>query len=793
MEPFLWTFDDVVRFIDHPDLPVRRWALERLTKRFPDRAGEPLIRMLDDPNTYNVLLACTFLGETDEAKYGPILLQHLGQAEGARFGYLADALGVLGYREAVPPIAERLDTIWEGSSASTPYEYLRLVDALGTLGGEGARQALWALLDGFRDGLWAAPAIEAMLRAAQPEDVARLVRTYRRWPPLSSSRRQVRAFATAAGAKRLTEQIGYVLDAGLDEVVEQAASWIGTYPDISDACWDDLERAFERRHGRMFRILLKEARRITKRRGDDLDGWLADWEAGTPLGDYRRRATRTRLLLEAFARYPSPHPEQRIQESALGLALLFQRSIDEDDRAWLDGAQDEAEMLLHILSQDREHVLPDIVERVAALGPGIVPRLIRRFDPEGYGWEPIRIADVIARIARRYTGSCDMAVPLLIKAINDDQGDHLLESCSEALAEIGPPAVSALADHIWDDDTTRQIYLVGTLGEIPTESAAQALLAWIEQDMPVDEMHVLSLAEIGSSSAIEPLRELWTEGEHPLDNMIAESLLVLCELNNVQRPELSEWRRIVQEQQARFEQTTPDFRPWFLEEDPEREEEEMSLPSGPDLVTHEGDPVVFCQALYRHSGMQKIVHALARAGDFSLSDDLEPEPNGTLRFGWYESGPQVHRNPAEMGQRVLATLALTPETFEVETMSEQRLARCRRRLEGLLGNRIRFLQTQTKSVEQVLSEPLPEDVPEPVELSPEALADLEEQMLRQWINESIPALGGMTPLEAVRTPEGRQMVLDLLDYVKQRQEKYPPPPGMISPDYHKAKKMLGLE
>jgi HEAT repeat protein len=189
MEQFLWAFDDIVRFIDHPEIPLRRWAQERLVKLYPDQAAEPLVSMLDDPNAHNVLLACRFLGETGEsAKYGPILLQHLQQVEGARFGYLADALGALNYREAVPPIAERLDTIWEGSSASTPYEYLRLVGALGTLGGEDGRQALWALLDGFQDGLWAAPPIGAMLRAAQPEDVARLVRAYRRWPPLSRCR-----------------------------------------------------------------------------------------------------------------------------------------------------------------------------------------------------------------------------------------------------------------------------------------------------------------------------------------------------------------------------------------------------------------------------------------------------------------------------------------------------------------------------------------------------------------------------------------------------------------------------
>jgi hypothetical protein len=35
--------------------------------------------------------------------------------------------------------------------------------------------------------------------------------------------------------------------------------------------------------------------------------------------------------------------------------------------------------------------------------------------------------------------------------------------------------------------------------------------------------------------------------------------------------------------------------------------------------------------------------------------------------------------------------------------------------------------------------------------------------------------------------------LDLLDYIERQQARMSPVPGMFSPDYRKAKKMLGLE
>ena len=49
------------------------------------------------------------------------------------------------------------------------------------------------------------------------------------------------------------------------------------------------------------------------------------------------------------------------------------------------------------------------------------------------------------------------------------------------------------------------------------------------------------------------------------------------------------------------------------------------------------------------------------------------------------------------------------------------------------------------------------------------------------------------PPEAVRTPEGRQRVLDLLDYIERQKKRYPPPPGTFSADPREVKRALGLE
>ena len=215
---------------------------------------------------------------------------------------------------------------------------------------------------------------------------------------------------------------------------------------------------------------------------------------------------------------------------------------------------------------------------------------------------------------------------------------------------------------------------------------------------------------------------------------------------------------------------------------------------GIQLVTPEGDALVFTSARYRHAALEEIRQILKQAGDFGIDDDLEPEPDGSLDFPWFETRSGIRSLFRSIGQRILANLTLTPTTLEVEAMSQQRMDACRQRLEGLLGDHIRLIGTRAKSAGQALreSKPRPESE-EPVMPPPEVIAEIEEKMLRQWIDESIPALDGLTPREAVKTPEGRRPVLELINHAGQMQKRMKKTPGMFAPDYRKVKKMLGLE
>jgi hypothetical protein len=211
---------------------------------------------------------------------------------------------------------------------------------------------------------------------------------------------------------------------------------------------------------------------------------------------------------------------------------------------------------------------------------------------------------------------------------------------------------------------------------------------------------------------------------------------------------------------------------------------------GVRIVTPEGDAFTFTNARYRHAALEDILQILKQTDEFQADD--EPEPDGSFHFARFEIRPGARSTP--IGQRVLAHLTVTATTLKVEAMSRRRLDDCCQLLEQLLGDRIRLVEIEEEGLDDVLGKSEPRSEPEePFIPPPEVIAELEEKMLRQWIDDSIPALGGMTPREAVKTPEGREQVLELLEYIARRQRAVQKAPGMFSPDYRKVKKMLGLE
>jgi hypothetical protein len=76
---------------------------------------------------------------------------------------------------------------------------------------------------------------------------------------------------------------------------------------------------------------------------------------------------------------------------------------------------------------------------------------------------------------------------------------------------------------------------------------------------------------------------------------------------------------------------------------------------------------------------------------------------------------------------------------------------------------------------------------------PEVRKQLQEAVQKQlesWVHQKIPALGGRTPLEAVKDPDGREIVEALLlDFERKESRENP---DVILPDVSALRRILNL-
>ena len=179
------------------------------------------------------------------------------------------------------------------------------------------------------------------------------------------------------------------------------------------------------------------------------------------------------------------------------------------------------------------------------------------------------------------------------------------------------------------------------------------------------------------------------------------------------------------------------------------------LASSLRMATAEGDPLVFSKAVYevldeaafRRAAESSPVHASDEDGDFS----------------WFEAPATSDDEP----RRVLGHLRIQGGRLLLECQSRQRLERGRTALASLAPGALKHLGDEftdwRQAMEQSRSRP-PGAPAEPLapEVEREVLEEFYTRHYAGWPDTPLPALGGRTPREAVRTPDGREKVIALL-------------------------------
>jgi len=214
----------------------------------------------------------------------------------------------------------------------------------------------------------------------------------------------------------------------------------------------------------------------------------------------------------------------------------------------------------------------------------------------------------------------------------------------------------------------------------------------------------------------------------------------------------------------------------------------------PHVQNTDGDDLVFHRLSFEIDAPQDAFDALkglaSTEGESELLEDADRDDEGRLHrvsIPWTTPGNRIH---ASWDNTVLGHIEIEGPRMVVEVNSAERAARFREIVEQRMGGRARHEDTEVKSIDEALAgersraQPLEEGEDRVASEGPVAADDPEVRehvrahlaaYYESWVSEEIPALGGATPLEAVRDPAGREKVKALVDDIERHGREMEPP------------------
>jgi len=219
-----------------------------------------------------------------------------------------------------------------------------------------------------------------------------------------------------------------------------------------------------------------------------------------------------------------------------------------------------------------------------------------------------------------------------------------------------------------------------------------------------------------------------------------------------------------------------------------------SMFTPPKLVNTDGDPLQIHDIFYEIDSPQAVFDKLKTLAvgteEQELLSQANFDKNGNLieiEFPWLKLGnPKIKT----WENTVLGHISIKKNQLKIDVNSEKRANTITKKIEVLLKGQAVYKRTKIQSLESLMEKVKKESarestigaVNEPLEPELQELMDNQLQKhWKQWLHEKIPALGNISPLKAIKDPDGREMVKALLDDLElrdrnaaphQRQQKY---------------------
>src|SRR6266852_3656978 len=228
----------------------------------------------------------------------------------------------------------------------------------------------------------------------------------------------------------------------------------------------------------------------------------------------------------------------------------------------------------------------------------------------------------------------------------------------------------------------------------------------------------------------------------------------------------------------------------------------------PRLANTDGDPLVFHTMTFHIESAEEALDALAplaiERSKQDLLEDAEFDASGKLRsltFDWLKKG---NRKFSTLNNTILGSIRISENLLVAEVNSAMRAARIRAEIEKRLGSKATHRSTMTPSPEEMLESlgtektaqgPSDDVFADDIFRNPEVMKHATESLQKQveaWVHQKSPALGNRTPIQAVRDPEGKEIVESLLlDWERRAEDGFFP--NSLQPDIQAVRKLLELD
>jgi hypothetical protein len=226
----------------------------------------------------------------------------------------------------------------------------------------------------------------------------------------------------------------------------------------------------------------------------------------------------------------------------------------------------------------------------------------------------------------------------------------------------------------------------------------------------------------------------------------------------------------------------------------------------PRLANTDGDPLVFHTLNFRIESPEGAFEALAPLALGRSKQDLlakaEFDGTGRLRtvnFEWLKKG---NSKMSSWDNTILGSIKISQGSLIAEVNSEKRAKRLRNEIAKRLGANATHERTVAQTPNEMLAKSprqdkmraKDEETVDDILRDPEVRKQIQEEVQKKteaWVYQKVPILGGRTPMEAVRDPEGREIVESLLLDWERGADEGGYQPG-IRPDFNALRKLLKL-